>query len=217
MLSQTAQRYDLQVFSPVDSLLWQKNKSTGQKKNTGKLHLVKLGYIAKIMLRLASFAFFSVLSSRNRTSDSTPGAIIEMVADLIWALDFFGPKEIWSLRTLVPQKFGPCMKLIVCHFHAGTNILGAQISVGPNNLGPNFPMHQISWGPKKSWAQMKSGTIAVTANFCTKLNKNRNTRHFRVQCVPLPPEFLDLLPSLRMIKVRNIGLTTLKFRLSFWT
>ena len=28
-------------------------------------------------------------------------AITEMVPDLIWASDFFGPREIWSLRYFV--------------------------------------------------------------------------------------------------------------------
>ena len=36
--------------------------------------LVQLGYIAKIMLRLALFGSLSVLSSRNSSSDSTPRA-----------------------------------------------------------------------------------------------------------------------------------------------
>ena len=35
------------------------------------------------------------------------GAITEMVPDVIWAPDFFGPREIWSPRNLVPEKFGP--------------------------------------------------------------------------------------------------------------
>jgi hypothetical protein len=34
-------------------------------------------------------------------------AITEMVPDLIWAPDFFGPREISSPRNLVLKKFGP--------------------------------------------------------------------------------------------------------------
>ena len=61
-------------------------------------------------------------------------AITEMVPDLILALDFFGPQEIWSLRNLGPkkfglreiwcpknlvsEKFGLCIKIIIWHFHA---------------------------------------------------------------------------------------------------
>jgi hypothetical protein len=54
----------------------------------------------------------------------------------------FGPWEIWALRKLCPKKFCPYMKIII-NFHAGTNILGAQISWEPKNgcklfwSGPN--------------------------------------------------------------------------------
>ena len=30
-----------------------------------------------------------------------------MVPELIWAPDFFGSREIWAPRNLVPKKFGP--------------------------------------------------------------------------------------------------------------
>jgi hypothetical protein len=52
-----------------------------------------------------------------------------MVPELIWALDFFGPQEIWSPinlgpkklgprevwapRSLGPEKVDPCMKIII--------------------------------------------------------------------------------------------------------
>ena len=85
----------------------------------------------------------------------------EMVPDLIWAPDFFGPQEIWSLRNLGPTKVGSCMKMLYNDFHARINFLGAQTSRGPNFLGPKFIGDQISWGPKKSGAQMSSGTISV--------------------------------------------------------
>ena len=64
-----------------------------------------------------------------------------MVPDLIWAPDFFGPKEIWSReiwspRNLVPKKFGPQeIKMPYNDFHAGSKLLGEQISPGPNFLG----------------------------------------------------------------------------------
>ena len=55
-----------------------------------------------------------------------------MVPDLIWAPDIFGPREIWSPRNLVPEKFGPCMKKPCDDFHAGTKFLEAHIFRGPN-------------------------------------------------------------------------------------
>ena len=36
---------------------------------------------------------------------------------------------------MVPEKFGSCIKIILKHFHAGTNIRVAQISCGPNFSG----------------------------------------------------------------------------------
>ena len=80
-----------------------------------------------------------------------------MVTDLIWAPDFFGLQEIWSLRNFGPKKFG--------HFYEGTKFLGDQVSQGPNFLGPKLLGDQISWGPKKSGAQMRTGTISVIASF----------------------------------------------------
>ena len=46
-------------------------------------------------------------------------AITEMVHNLIWAPDFFGPGEIWALKILGPKNFGPFMKLQYNDFHAG--------------------------------------------------------------------------------------------------
>jgi hypothetical protein len=69
-----------------------------------------------------------------------------MVPDLIWAPDFFGPQEIWALRNLGPEKVGPCMKIIIWHFHARTkyfsrtNFLWDQISRGPNFSGTKKAM-----------------------------------------------------------------------------
>ena len=51
----------------------------------------------------------------------------------------FGPREIWALRSVVPKKW---------LFHGGLTLLG----------------DQISWGPKKLGAQMRSGTISAIAN-----------------------------------------------------
>ena len=34
-------------------------------------------------------------------------AITEMVPNLIWAPDFFGPGKIWALKNLGHEKFGP--------------------------------------------------------------------------------------------------------------
>ena len=57
-------------------------------------------------------------------------AVTEMIPDLIWAPEFFGPKDIQA-----PDKFRPRMKIIIWQFYAVTNILGAQISRDPNFLG----------------------------------------------------------------------------------
>ena len=70
-----------------------------------------------------------------------------MVPNLIWAPDFFGPREIWAPRNSGPKNVGPCMKMPYIDFHAGTNFLGTH----------------ISRGPKKSGAQMRLGTISVIA------------------------------------------------------
>ena len=34
-------------------------------------------------------------------------AVTELVPELIWAPDFFGPQEIWSPRNLVPRNLVP--------------------------------------------------------------------------------------------------------------
>ena len=83
-------------------------------------------------------------------------AITEMVPHLIWAPDFFGPQEIWSLRNLVPKKFGSLIKMPYNDFYAGPKFLRDQISRG-----------LTSWDPKKSGAQMRSGTISVIAQMNT--------------------------------------------------
>ena len=58
-----------------------------------------------------------------------------MVPDLIWAPDFFDPQEIWAPRNLGPKKLGPCIKMPYIDFHAGSKLLGVQLSWGPNFLG----------------------------------------------------------------------------------
>ena len=63
----------------------------------------------------------------------------------------FGPREIWALRTLVPSWN--------CHIMI--------FMWGPNFLGSKFSGDQISQGPKKWRAQMRSGTISVTASLET--------------------------------------------------
>ena len=57
-------------------------------------------------------------------------AITEMVPDLIWAPDFFGPQEIWS-----PSKFGPSIKKPCDDFRVGTKFIGVHTSWGPNFSG----------------------------------------------------------------------------------
>ena len=83
-------------------------------------------------------------------------ALTEIVPDLIWASDFFGPREIWSPRNFGPKNVGPNMKMPYNDFHARTKFLGAQISWSPNFLGPKF-----------CGAQMRLGTISV---YCHALN-----------------------------------------------
>ena len=66
-----------------------------------------------------------------------------MVPDLIWAPDFFGPREIWSSRNWGPKKFGPSMKMRHNDFHAVTKFLGDQISCGLlNEIGDHFNYSQ---------------------------------------------------------------------------
>ena len=67
-----------------------------------------------------------------------------MVPDLIWAPDCFGPQEIWFPRNLVLKKFG------LPEIWATIMIFMQE----PNFPAPKFPSAQISWGPKKSGAQM---------------------------------------------------------------
>ena len=81
-----------------------------------------------------------------------------MVSDLIWAPDFFGPQEIWSLRNLVPKKFDPRVKFITWLFHAGPKLLRDQISC---LLGLKFLGDQKIQGPKYSGAKIRSWTISV--------------------------------------------------------
>ena len=78
--------------------------------------------------------------------------IPKMIPNLIWAPDFFGPQELWSLANLVPKKFGLPMKIIIWHFYVGTKSLGAPIFRGSNFLGTKFLKDHISWEPKKSGA-----------------------------------------------------------------
>ena len=75
-----------------------------------------------------------------------------MVPDLIWTPDFLFVPEKSVLKKFKPKKVGSCMKVLYNDFHAGTKFLSAQTSQGPNFLGP-----------KKSGAQMRPGTISVTA------------------------------------------------------
>ena len=81
-----------------------------------------------------------------------------MVPDLIWAPDFFGPREIWPWRNLVTKKFvwqeswSLHEKMPYNEFHAGTKFLEAQIHRGQNFLGS-----------KKVRAHMISENISVIA------------------------------------------------------
>ena len=86
-------------------------------------------------------------------------AVTKMVLDHVWAPDFFGPREIWSPKNLVPRKFDPCMKIIICRDQAywGPNF---------NFWRPKFLGDQISWGPKKSGARMRSGPIQLQPHTC---------------------------------------------------
>ena len=85
-------------------------------------------------------------------------ASTEMVPDLIWAFDFFGPQGYRSPRNLVPEKFGSQ------EIWAPRNLATIMIFMQePNFPAPKFPRAQISWGPKKSGAQMRLGTISVIA------------------------------------------------------
>ena len=60
-----------------------------------------------------------------------------MVPDIIWAPDFFGPREIGAQKNLVPKKFGSCMKTPHNDFHAGANFFTKKVR-GPNVCGDHF-------------------------------------------------------------------------------
>ena len=72
----------------------------------------------------------------------------EIVSDLIWAPEIFGPLEIWSSKNLVPKKWVPALKCLIIIFMRGPSFSEAQISWGSNFLGPTFPGAQKSQGPK---------------------------------------------------------------------
>ena len=59
-----------------------------------------------------------------------------MVPNLIWSPDFFGPQEIWAPRSLVPEKYGPQEIWSLHENHDMAFSCRAQISRGPNFLGP---------------------------------------------------------------------------------
>ena len=70
-------------------------------------------------------------------------AVTDLVPDLIWAPDFFGPQKVWAPRNLGPNKFDPCIKMLYNDIHAEPKFHGDQISWGPNFLGT-----KKSQGPK---------------------------------------------------------------------
>ena len=70
-----------------------------------------------------------------------------MVSDLIWAPDFFGPWEIWSLRNLGPKKFFPQEIWALRSLGAARKSHVMIFMRGPNFLGPIFLGDQTSCGP----------------------------------------------------------------------
>ena len=82
-----------------------------------------------------------------------------MVPNLIWAPDFFDPP-----KNLGSKKFGSREIWSLHENHQMAFSCGAQTSLGPNFLGTKFLRAQISRGPKKSGAQMRSKTISVIAS-----------------------------------------------------
>ena len=78
--------------------------------------------------------------------------ITEIISDLIWASDFFGSREIWSLRYLVPKTFWSPHEN-----HYMTFSGRSQTSWGLNFLGPNFSV------TSKFRGKMRWGTILVIA------------------------------------------------------
>ena len=100
-----------------------------------------------------------------------------MVPDLIWAPDFFvpreicsprfGPQEIWSPRTLGPTKVGSCMNMLYNDFHAGPKFLGDQKSQGPKlNLGTKKFRGQNDFGDYFSYS-----LVILRANLLDKSRK----------------------------------------------
>ena len=109
--------------------------------------------------KLDQYLLFSVLSCF-----STKRIFSPFISDLKWSPISYRPLKTWAPISLVPDKFGPFMKIIIHHFHAGTIFWGDQIYWGPNFSGPKFLGDQKSQGSK--W---DPGIISVIADSMTTL------------------------------------------------
>ena len=85
-------------------------------------------------------------------------AVTELVPELIWAPDFFGPQEIWSPRNLVPRN------LVPAPFWSLRNLVpkkfGPREIWSPGNLVPKKFGPQEEWSPKK-FAKYERNQIRV--------------------------------------------------------
>ena len=106
-----------------------------------------------------------------------------MIPELIWAPDFFDPQEIWALRNLGPDKFGPQE---ACSLHKNSIHWFScrdQTSWGPNLSGPKFLGDQIFRGPNFLGTEKARGPnmIGYHLSYCRLKYCSVNITDF---CVP---------------------------------
>ena len=87
-----------------------------------------------------------------------------------------GPWLFWSLRNLVPKKFGPREIWALLEKAMWWFSCGDQISWGPYFSGTKLLEAHIFWGRKKSGAKMRLGTISVKAIYNTQKMKRLFTK-----------------------------------------
>ena len=73
-------------------------------------------------------------------------AVTELVPELIWAPEFFGPQEIWSPSNLGPRKFGPWE--IWSPEIWSPHLFGPREIWSPKNLVPEKFGPQEIWSPR---------------------------------------------------------------------
>jgi hypothetical protein len=92
-----------------------------------------------------------------------------MVPNRIWAPDFFGPQEIWSPRSMIPEKYGFQEIRAPHENHHMAFSCGVQISWGPNFSGPKFLGANIAWGPNLSGPKKVRDPNEIGAHFSLEM------------------------------------------------